>query len=366
MITLEPYQERAVEWLRYHRRGLVQIPAGGGKTIVAAAALERIVSHGMKIGWLAPTVETRNQALKAIAQFPALAKIDVKVQCATRGVDMSDRHLLIVDECKHALAPTWFNIISRCQNRWGFDATPKMDEPDRDKGILILFGGNLLKIEREEVGRRLVQGVVRMIDASDPVKERIDAEIKRLIDHRKRFSRIPEDQLFIMAAWRACASVGIAQNKARTQAAVDLALKHHGKDQVLILVNQIAHGEEIAAAIGTTAQLVHSKIGRKQRASIMQAVRDGFCRCLIATSLADEGLDLPSLNVLIMVSGGRSKVKAEQRTGRVLRSFGDKDSGIIYDFLDTQHPTMANQSRKRVALYRSLGYQVENYPLEAK
>jgi superfamily II DNA or RNA helicase len=64
-----------------------------------------------------------------------------------------------------------------------------------------------------------------------------------------------------------------------------------------------------------------------------------------------------------MVSGGRSKIKAEQRTGRVLRAFAGKEQGLIYDFVDSQHPVMQNQSRKRVALYKSLGYQVENYAL---
>src|SRR5688572_15388069 len=135
MITLEPYQQRAVAWLESRKRGIVQVPAGGGKTIIAAAALsrfaERFLPKCLKIGWLAPTIETRDQALKAIARFPNLKRQNIKAECATPGVDMSDRDILIVDECKHATAPTWFKIIQQCPRRIGLDATPFSGNADR-------------------------------------------------------------------------------------------------------------------------------------------------------------------------------------------------------------------------------------------
>lgn len=371
MTVLEPYQQRAVAWLESRKRGIVQVPAGGGKTIIAAAALSRIAERFLpkclKIGWLAPTIETRDQALKAIARFPNLERQNIKAQCATPGVDMSDRDILVVDECKHATAPTWFKIIQQCPRRIGLDATPFSGNADRDRALSLIFGDELFVVERDEV-KRLVQAHVLMLDASDPVKDQIDAEIKRLVALRTRqmrFSRVSKGEIFSMAAWQACAPIGIAQNKRRNRAVVEIARRHIAEsDQVLILVNQVEHGQLLSADIGPESRLVHAKVGARKRRQIMQSVRDGGCRCLIATSLADEGLDLPSLNVLILVSGGRSKVKAEQRTGRVLRSFGEKERGLIYDFLDTQHPTMANQSRERVALYQSLGYQVGKYQPE--
>jgi superfamily II DNA or RNA helicase len=64
-------------------------------------------------------------------------------------------------------------------------------------------------------------------------------------------------------------------------------------------------------------------------------------------------------NVLVLVSGGRSKAKVEQRTGRVLRRFAGKRGAVIYDFEDLQHPLMAKHSRLRQELYRELGYATE-------
>lgn len=74
--------------------------------------------------------------------------------------------------------------------------------------------------------------------------------------------------------------------------------------------------------------------------------------------MADEGLDVPVASVLVMACAGRSAAKIEQRTGRVLRAYGDKSRGTIYDFVDRQHSLLANQSRARQEVYRRLGYRV--------
>lgn len=80
---------------------------------------------------------------------------------------------------------------------------------------------------------------------------------------------------------------------------------------------------------------------------------------VIAASLADEGLDLPMANVLILVSGGRSSAKIEQRTGRVLRQWVGKEGSLIYDFEDHQHPMMRRHAMARQRLYWKLGYTIE-------
>lgn len=411
--TLEPYQLEAVEWLSQRGRGIVQIPAGGGKTLVAARALSRISRFvkGFKIGWIAPTIETRDQAKKALAEEgPELRAADIKAECVHDGVDMSDRHILVVDEAKHATAPSWKRIVLQCRYRFGLDATPFGDDAERNKELLELFGGELFVVKRADV-KRLVSARVILLDESDPVKEQIDELLETEYQKRARFIRIKRKyfkdlsskkirmvqgrlvsaleklnhikeilpnypvkknridsmlfelgkrfEIYRHCAWQACSEIGIKKNRRRTIAAIS-AVMAHPFDQVLVLVHQVEHGEEIARMIGDRAVLVHSKIGRKARAAALDAVRNGQKTCLIATSLADEGLDLPNLSVLVLVSGGRSKIKAEQRTGRVLRAFAGKEEGIIYDFADTKtHPVMANQSRKRVALYKSLGYQIE-------
>lgn len=72
---------------------------------------------------------------------------------------------------------------------------------------------------------------------------------------------------------------------------------------------------------------------------------------LVATTLADEGLDLPSLDGLILAGGGKSPTRAYQRIGRALRPAPGKAGAEVLDFFDPA-PYLEDHSLARLALYR--------------
>lgn len=161
-------------------------------------------------------------------------------------------------------------------------------------------------------------------------------------------------------AHQLCMQLGVIPNQRRNRCIVEHARQHMAEgDTVIVLIYSILHGEALAAEVpGST--VVHSKMGAKRRRAAIEGLRDGSLKCAFATSLLEEGFDAPRANVLIQASAGRSSRKAEQTTGRVLRSFGEQTHGTIYDFHDTFHPVTANQSKNRQAFYRGLGYSVRN------
>jgi superfamily II DNA or RNA helicase len=162
------------------------------------------------------------------------------------------------------------------------------------------------------------------------------------------------------ARWQSCQDIGIYNNLGRNLYIAQLAARH-AKDSVLILVGSIDHGKELQKLLELDWQIpsvmAHSKMGKKKRAQCMEDFRSGKLRHVIATSLADEGLDVPRANVLILAGAGRSEPKSEQRTGRVLRSFADKTHGVIHDMWDHQHEMLRNQSRARAKVYAGLQYE---------
>lgn len=359
------YQVRAVDWLLRRKRGIVVAPAGSGKTIIAAAALDAVISakprNGkvVRVGWVCHTIEQKQQALDALARFPNLdSAIRARVECAAAYVDWSDCDVLIVDECHHSPSASWSNQIATCSGaRWGFTATPKHEDPLREAALHGMFANEMLEITREEVGLKLVPATVHMLQASDAgVGGLIDAKIERDFEHQKRWWRGTDWELRAIVSWNACIKLGIVENRARNQMAVDLASRH-AADHVLMLVNQIEHGQELSARIAGS-QLCYSQMGSKNRREAIAAFRAGEIRCLLGTSMLDEGADLPIANVLITVSGGRSDRLTQQRSGRVLRIFAGKPQARIYDFLDLQHRTMHNHAKQRMKMYRLLGYQV--------
>lgn len=353
-MELRNYQRKVVEWAKEHD-GIVIAPAGSGKTIISASIVQQFLNKKpeAKIGWLAPTRETCTQAISALNHIIGSSAM-VEVCCPYHTVDFSKKDMVIVDECKHAVADTWKRIITECTGlRYGFDATPWCDDPQRNYDLKNLFRNQSIEITRAEVGENLCDAYIRLSDATDSDLEgQINDNIERLFRDRRRYMRIGDDELKAMCAWESITDIGIANNKARNQACMDFALVNHDK-QVLILVPRITLGEEYVAQINGT--LVHSKMPRKDRKKAMADFKAGQLKCMVATSLADEGLDLPNAEVLIMVSGGRSTQKTIQRAARVLRATEEKDFATILDFRDKFHPIAMHHAYKRMRIYKQMG-----------
>lgn len=86
----------------------------------------------------------------------------------------------------------------------------------------------------------------------------------------------------------------------------------------LILVQQIAHGKFLQKHIPGSV-LVTGDMPTKKREQAIQDLRDKKKLCMIATCLADEGLDIPTLDVALLPGGGSSATRVNQRIGRTLR-----------------------------------------------
>lgn len=202
-------------------------------------------------------------------------------------------------------------------------------------------------------------------DDESSAKEVMDAAVKPKDKDAVRgfLKQAAEKVLMSRAQWHACQNIGVFDNAKRNRVICHLAEEHHDRgDSILILVGSIEHGKQLAADISPVISLpgavvIHSKMGAKKRKKAIEDLRSGALRCAIATSLADEGLDVPRVNVIILAGAGRSDSKSEQRTGRALRPFADKDNGFIHDMWDWQYPMLLNQSRARARVYKELGYE---------
>ena len=354
---LRPYQQRAVEWAKTSH-GLIIAPAGSGKTLIAASIINHYQScgSGLRFGWLAPTRETCDQARASLRAVGVPDEV-VEIRCPHESVDFSQKDVLIVDEAKHSPAISWRRIIESCIGiRYGFDATPWCDDPDRNAAVKDLFNQRVYEIKREELGNVLAHATVYLSSATDfLIQKRIDDHIEKLFTDRKRYMRIPHTELRAMCAWEAITEIGICQNKNRNAAAIMFA---KCEPQTLVLVPRVTLGEDYAKAIDGSI-LVHSKMPKKARRAAMEEFKAGNIRSMIATSLADEGLDLPNVRTLVMVSGGRSAQKTIQRASRALRRCDGKDEAFIHDFKDNFHPLAHAHAKKRIKCYQQLGCSIQ-------
>ncbi len=363
-MTPRAYQLRASASLAANHRGIVKAPAGSGKTIIAAHALDDILTqrNGTErpIWWIANTIEQVEQGKAACAAFHQIAALapNLKFACYAAQPDCRGSSLIILDECHHIASPENRKILDgSIGRRWGLSATPhRADELAPD--VFKLIGPIVCEIRRDELveAGNLAPALVRWHRPNHPGEftDQIAAIAEPLIRQRLRFWQVPEDEVRKRTLWALAQTHGVFENAKRNACIAELAAQH-AADSTLILVGSIEHGEVFAKQTAG-AVMAHSKMGTKKRREAIGAFKAGDLRCLIATSLADEGLDVPCASVLILAAGGRSAAKSEQRTGRVLRPFDGKDCGIIHDFYDHQHYFLEAQSKARAKLYASLSY----------
>jgi superfamily II DNA or RNA helicase len=86
----------------------------------------------------------------------------------------------------------------------------------------------------------------------------------------------------------------------------------------LILVQQYQHGNTLKKII-PDATFIRGDMARTKRRDAISSLRNGSLPCAIATTLADEGLDVERLGCAIIAGGGKSCTRVYQRVGRKLR-----------------------------------------------
>jgi len=384
-IQSRDYQTRAEDAIVSCREGIIKAPAGSGKTIIGAKALARwaaprarLSRRRMRVACRANTIEQTEQWKKAFAHFPEIAEAcDLTIGCYAAGASVQAADLAIFDECHHIAGLEFRKILDGFAGwRWGFSATPHRED-DLAQDVYELLGPIVCEITREEVQE--VGGIVEakvLIHQPNRAKEMEQAVrllAQPMFEERARKMRAylkgawDDKEQMSRCVWQCLQDIAIVENAARNKAIVDIA-SQHAEASLIILIGRVDHGTALAARIPGSV-VVHSGMTRKgstsperpqgwTRKEALTAFSAGEIRTIFATSLADEGLDVPRANALIMAAAGRSAAKAEQRTGRVLRTFHDKTHGTIHDFMDIQHYFIAAQSKQRIATYRQLGYAV--------
>lgn len=203
---------------------------------------------------------------------------------------------LYFDETHHAAAKTCKDVLTASPNcfwRYGGSATPY-----REDGAEIMI--------QAMFGKKIVD-----ISASYLIKNNYLVEpyiIFEPIKHQCKFHSYA-------AIYKDC----VVGNKEFNTHVAEIANHLVSKGlSTLILVKQYSQGEFIKKLVPNT-EFLTSKLSKEKRKSVIQDLRDRKTLCLIATTLADEGLDIPTLDAALLAGGGASSTRVHQRIGRTLR-----------------------------------------------
>jgi len=123
--------------------------------------------------------------------------------------------------------------------------------------------------------------------------------------------------------------------EARNKLIAELAAK--AEKPALVVTNRVKHAELLGKMLreaGLKAEVVTGAVKGEVRKEIFDGMRAGRIEAIAATTLADEGLDLPSLMTLVIAAGGKSRTRALQRIGRLVRPWPGKKMAVAYELED--------------------------------
>ncbi len=337
-VALRPYQVPACDAL-LRGSGYVVAPCGSGKTQIALAAVSCLPGRALV---LVHTLDLKRQWVARAESLGLGEDVDVwTVQSANNwhfteaAKRVSAYAAVILDESHHVPARTFARALysMRAPWRWGLTATPERADGLQDM-IRWYIGPELHRIAQAEV---LAAGC-SVVPSVRMVRWPYEGEVPQ------RNGELD---------WAGLVT-GLSLDAARNAEVVRLALESANEGcSVLVLTSRVEHVEALEALMPGSVAL-HSGKAKRLRSEGLDALRDGRARIGIATQLADEGLDLPRLDVLILALPSRSHSKTIQRVGRIMRPSPGKGEPTVYDLVDQCAPCWGQwHARKRA--YREAG-----------
>jgi superfamily II DNA or RNA helicase len=324
------YQLRAARSLVFAQAGLCVAACGAGKTILAVKAITLARQRTLI---LVPTEELVRQWADVIERElgfkpkrGARKRGDPRITISTiqRLVkrELPEHGCLVVDEAHHVPATTFDKVVARssARYRWALTATP--DRPDGLGPVLgFAFGPVVATITAAE----LVERGVLLRPNYRQVKTGWGSDCEAFVELVTALTGDPDRNGLIAT------------------------LANEAQGPTLVLVARALQAETLAERIPSSRVLTGS-MAPAERAAALADVRSGAARVLVATTLADEGLDLPCLETLILATPGRSEGRLEQRIGRVCRVAPGKSTPTVIDLVDDGSRILLAQARARARL----------------
>ena len=374
-----PYQVEATEAGIAQKVGVIRVATGGGKTAIASYIMSRLKMPSVFL------VHTKDLLYQARDMFTDMfghdkvgiigdGHVDIKevtvatIQTMSRIYDFEYEHdefdeidkwndeetdlgqgrsqyvqsamnevgVVFMDECHRVAAPTAMMVMEKLTNpryRFGLSASPWRDDGS-DLAIQACLGEVVYTATASDLIDLgfLVPPIIRVFDVP-----------ARSFPRRVPYATIYKEY--------------IVENEERNDRIVRAAISMvRRRRPCLVLVQHIRHGEHlqrlISEALGIWVPFISGRDNVFKRKEALDDIRKGKSGILIASVIADEGLDLKPLSGLILAGGGKSSVKALQRIGRTLRPFDGKNDAEIIDFND-QAKYLIHHSEARMRLYET-------------
>ena len=373
---LREYQQEALDaWLDSNRRGVLELPTGAGKTVIALAAIAHVDTPTLVVVPTIDLLEQWQRELETEFEVPIgrLGGGEQRVEPLTvatydsaylRADELGDRFGLVVFDEVHHLGAEGYQDIARmlaAPDRLGLTAT--FERPDgAHEAIAELVGPRVYEIAVDELaGDHLAPYEIRRIEVELTADERAEYDEAQgtFVDYVrqanisfssgsdylqlvKRSGNDPRAREALLAKQRARELMMNAENK---QHQLGRILDRHRDDRIIVFT---AHTDLVyRLSERFLLPAITSETGAAERREILQRFREGTYSRIIAANVLDEGVDVPDATVGVVLSGSGSEREFTQRLGRILRPKEDGGRAVLYELVSSETAEERVAERRR-------------------
>lgn len=375
---LRDWQVEALDdWAGHGRVGVIEAVTGTGKSRVGIEAIREALDHDYSALVVVPTVELvqqwiralKDHGLKDVAQYMRGVQHVERIVVGTVQAMYPDpparadgKTLLVADECHRYGAGQWRNVLHHSyRRRLGLTATFERNDDGLD-ALLDYFGGHPLY--RIGFDRAIADGVVASYDVKLlPVeltgyeRHRYDEVEKTLGDARmqllaadlpaepfgtflfevKAAAEDDSDPTISDVARRYLKAFServdiLSSATAKVDAVRELLPLINTSKGALLFTRRIDAAEDLTRELrelGVRASFLHSGLTPYERRESLSALRARTIQAVVAPTVLDEGIDVPEVDLGIVMAGSKSRRQMIQRMGRVLRAKPDGRSATF-------------------------------------
>jgi superfamily II DNA or RNA helicase len=345
-----PIEETYLDSAKKKGGGIISLRCGGGKTVLALHIFYRLQKKAIVV---VHKDFLMTQWRDRIKQFLPEARIG-KIQQNTVDIENKDIVLAMVqslsmkeyddetfdsfglaifDECHHLGAEVFHRSMSKVASKYmlGLSATPK-----RKDGLTKVFEWYIGPIVFSQKTKNNDYAEVQLIpfESDDVQYSKIELNFRKEPCMPKMINNI-------------------CGYKKRTNVIIDLLKKYYNEDRnILILSDRRGHLEEISKIISDYSWGFY--VGGMKPEQLRESQQK---RILLATfSMASEGMDIPSLDTVILSS---PKSDVEQSVGRIFRKKQcDRIRHPLIIDIQDKFSSFDKQSQKRVQFYHKMNFTI--------
>ncbi len=336
--------------------GVIVLPCGAGKTIVAIKAMSLVNQHTLILAtngaavhqWVREILDKTDLTPDQVGAYTGeikqirpvtVATYQILTWRASKDAKFAHLHLfedhnwgLIVYDEVHLLPAPVFGATADLQGRRRLGLTATLVREDGREGDVF----SLVGPKRFDMGWQSLEEKGWIAEAKC-----YEVRVGFKNGLAEQYERAREGEKFRLAA----------TNPAKLPVLDDLVKKHQD-DNVLIIGTYLDQLKDIARRF--KAPLITGETPGAQREDLFGKFRDGRIKLLVVSKVANFSIDLPDANVAIQVSGSfGSRQEEAQRLGRILRP--KKDGASFYSVV-TRESKEQEFAMKRQLFLTEQGY----------